>query len=585
MEYFNEKTTRKAFQKNSFNSPLTDHRLWRLAASSAIVLHLAYSKLRADGRPMTLDEIIPPHISDKDNAAPFYLVAAAMLESKSVKAEYTITISRLEYLYRISVYLTFRAVKLLDHIEYANSKPHISVDESGWRPPVETRKGLLSGREYTIMIPPILFLPDPSLSDPRPPTEAYGYMNSILSQPCIYEYSASLSDLYNLSSCFLSNRITDNELVLFRRLMANDAVSKAMQLIDDAFKKPECRFDVNYEAGIYMRLNHLSKIRFLNSIICARIRFMVENDDASGAWSSAMDCLKIADSIRREPIPISQLVRRSMIENAADAIYYLSSFSLPDADVSTRLQKSLAALEDITPFVRAIDCERIINNMDMHRLFEKDRYGYSIIHPIYKFVPWYASDKATYNRLMHLLVNAFEKENFSSGLAIFRRYPGTQEEYFSEYDIYELIPRHYLVTRFLFPSLLRMHIFSFTMVAKARLTRLSLAIIDYHREHGSYPENLEQTGAKNLIDPFTGKSLIYRREPEGFVIYSVGDDQTDDGGHYDLKEPWNDKDIVLRYPKPPQPKRESNFPSQYLRNNTYAPNMTPPFVEIPENRK
>jgi len=32
------------------------------------------------------------------------------------------------------------------------------------------------------------------------------------------------------------------------------------------------------------------------------------------------------------------------------------------------------------------------------------------------------------------------------------------------------------------------------------------------------------------IDPFTGKPLVYRREGEGFIVYSLGTNQKDDGG-------------------------------------------------------
>ncbi len=32
------------------------------------------------------------------------------------------------------------------------------------------------------------------------------------------------------------------------------------------------------------------------------------------------------------------------------------------------------------------------------------------------------------------------------------------------------------------------------------------------------------------IDPFTGKPLVYRREGEGFIVYSLGSNQKDDGG-------------------------------------------------------
>ncbi len=47
------------------------------------------------------------------------------------------------------------------------------------------------------------------------------------------------------------------------------------------------------------------------------------------------------------------------------------------------------------------------------------------------------------------------------------------------------------------------------------------------------------------VDPFTGKSFVYRREGDGFIVYSLGVNRTDDGGVEDEKD--RDKgDIVWR---------------------------------------
>jgi hypothetical protein len=51
---------------------------------------------------------------------------------------------------------------------------------------------------------------------------------------------------------------------------------------------------------------------------------------------------------------------------------------------------------------------------------------------------------------------------------------------------------------------------------------------------GRYPDSLAELVPDLLpavpIDPFTGDPLVYRREGEGFVVYSLGSNQKDDGG-------------------------------------------------------
>lgn len=65
---------------------------------------------------------------------------------------------------------------------------------------------------------------------------------------------------------------------------------------------------------------------------------------------------------------------------------------------------------------------------------------------------------------------------------------------------------------------------------------VTLAVQWYHRDHGEFPDNLELLSGKYLdmlpVDPFspTGAQMIYRRTPEGAIVYSVGDDAVDSGG-------------------------------------------------------
>lgn len=66
----------------------------------------------------------------------------------------------------------------------------------------------------------------------------------------------------------------------------------------------------------------------------------------------------------------------------------------------------------------------------------------------------------------------------------------------------------------------------------ARATALAQAMsaclqIEQHRHtHGTLPEALNDS----TFDPFSGQPLKYRREEGGYVVYSVGDNGTDDGG-------------------------------------------------------
>jgi hypothetical protein len=72
-------------------------------------------------------------------------------------------------------------------------------------------------------------------------------------------------------------------------------------------------------------------------------------------------------------------------------------------------------------------------------------------------------------------------------------------------------------------------------VVLLRLMRGTLAIRAYQAGHGQLPENLDQLVPEFLPevpdDPYGKGKLIYRREGETYLLYSVGPNGTDDGGH------------------------------------------------------
>jgi hypothetical protein len=71
-------------------------------------------------------------------------------------------------------------------------------------------------------------------------------------------------------------------------------------------------------------------------------------------------------------------------------------------------------------------------------------------------------------------------------------------------------------------------------MAWRRLLRTHLALRRFWLAENKYPESLEELVPHYLgelpFDPFSGSSLIYRRLPEGYRLYSVGENRIDDGG-------------------------------------------------------
>ncbi len=61
---------------------------------------------------------------------------------------------------------------------------------------------------------------------------------------------------------------------------------------------------------------------------------------------------------------------------------------------------------------------------------------------------------------------------------------------------------------------------------QSRITTVALALAAYHARHGTYPRKLLRLVPKALShvprDPFTGKAIGYRREGNGYLLWSIG---------------------------------------------------------------
>ncbi len=68
-----------------------------------------------------------------------------------------------------------------------------------------------------------------------------------------------------------------------------------------------------------------------------------------------------------------------------------------------------------------------------------------------------------------------------------------------------------------------------------RNLRLAFALAAYQRDQGRYPGKLDELAPKYIDkipdDLFADKPLTYKREDKGFLLYSVGPNGNDDGGH------------------------------------------------------
>ncbi|MEW6198296.1 MAG: hypothetical protein AB1601_06480 [Planctomycetota bacterium] len=85
--------------------------------------------------------------------------------------------------------------------------------------------------------------------------------------------------------------------------------------------------------------------------------------------------------------------------------------------------------------------------------------------------------------------------------------------------------------RGLTPPLARINLVQTRTVAACRAAVLVAHLQAGRAARGEYPRTLVGFAARGFAeDPFAGRPFVYRRQGDGFVLYSVGENGTDDGG-------------------------------------------------------
>lgn len=270
-------------------------------------------------------------------------------------------------------------------------------------------------------------------------------------------------------------------------------------------------------------LQQLGKNREVSRTLSVLARQQAVAGHAEAAWRTALMGLRFADSLRDEPILISQLLRVAQLEITMDALRSVAGVAPPSVDDGAKLETRLASFESYEPLVRAMDGERLLFGewafklpaSAIMRMNGNDSGRLWLIS--WAWSPLKGSDHAAYLRVMRQYTRD-AAEPYAPGDA------GRGDQ------VVNAAPRYCVLTRMLLPALPATKARFTAMIAQARITRAGLAAIRFKQAHGAYPTDLQALALANADDPFTGKPLFYRPADSGFTIYSVGVNLVDDGG-------------------------------------------------------
>jgi hypothetical protein len=353
-------------------------------------------------------------------------------------------------------------------------------------------------------------------------------------------------------------------------LLALSRFETNRQLLITAAARPQARFWVNYDAGFASLLPHLARLKSCAQYLALHADAALKAGDRETALQDIRLLFRLVEASRTEPTLISHLVRIAMTQIALQPIWEgLADRQWSDADL-VALEGGLRKMDFLADYQFAMRGERACNVWavdfirktgfnGLYQMGAQDedynpiRFDQFLGRAAFQLVPagWFDQNKLSLCRMhdKYFLPLAGDANHRVVRLAMTRQ---------AESAVNSLRRRPYdAFSQMLLPALGR----AVEKFARAQcsvdLPRVACALERYRLANGQFPDTLEALTPKFIeklpYDVINGQPLKYRRSDDGqFVLYSVGLNETDDGGLIALTKSGNADikkgDWVWRYP-------------------------------------
>jgi tetratricopeptide (TPR) repeat protein len=350
-------------------------------------------------------------------------------------------------------------------------------------------------------------------------------------------------------------------------LLALSKYDPAIEELRQASKLSYSRFPLEYDKDDTpaILLPHLAALKGCARVLQLRAIAELQNGQNDKALEDVKLALRLMDSMRAEPFLISHLVRIAMVNIELQPVWEgLAEHKWSDAQL-TELDRELAKLDFLADYKLSMRGELALFQsgiFDWLRHQPKQLANISgdadsssrALGRFFSLIPscwFYQSQLHCARAMVELIIPAADvNQGIVSPAAARRAAAGV------EADIKRTTPYN-ILEKMLLPALDKAMRRFASAQSSVDSARVAIALERYRLAHGAYPESLDtlarQFIAKLPHDVINGEPLKYHRTDDGrFVLYSVGWNETDDGGEVGLKEgggvDMNTGDWVWRYP-------------------------------------
>lgn len=281
-----------------------------------------------------------------------------------------------------------------------------------------------------------------------------------------------------------------------------------LELIDNAQSKPACQFPLQFDSQEVL-FQRLGDIRGITRLLCASAVLNAREGNTQKVFAYIKSAFRVDDAVGKDSVIIidylcGSAITKITLANLRQALHYcqLSESELRDMD------NALSRIDSSKLYRHAMEGERVFGLQQMARFA-----------------------KRPFSDLDTLAYLDFTKEQIAGATMT---YSSATLAGLIGPDAKYQVPSNAILTRIIVPVFQRANLSRYRTDAEIACGRVFLALQAYKGKFGRYPQSLTELKSgidwKLPTDPFSGKNLIYKPKHKGFILYSVGPDQKDDGG-------------------------------------------------------
>jgi hypothetical protein len=298
---------------------------------------------------------------------------------------------------------------------------------------------------------------------------------------------------------------------------------------------PRSRYPVDLSGGLASDTTHLGQVKSLGKLLEYHALLALLDHRSDDAVQSIQSILCLARSLDAEPTLLASLVRDALVSMAVRSTERALTAAPLDAPSLAEIHGCLRSVRRTNSFMHVLAGETgsvaLCLALEHPEMFETKKTDDNTPPPVGK-VGW------AFVRLSGLYARdlRFYLRGMQTNLAVARRPLPDRLAMTNQFAVMQATAeaRHHFIVSLLLPVMGKVVLKDASGVAVWTLGQAGLAIEEFRTSEGRLPNTLEELVPAHLnsvpIDPLDGQPLRYLRRDQGYVLYSIGSDQQDDGG-------------------------------------------------------